>query len=61
MREIVILILGAVIGFGASFAYSFNERIATQIEVAGVQGKVDAALTLCPAAFVNVVKTPEKK
>jgi hypothetical protein len=54
-------IIGLTLGFAAYFAYDFSRVIQQQVELAGVQGKVDAALSLCPAAFVNVIKKEEGK
>lgn len=61
IRELKYLAVGLLLGFGAYYGYDFRRSVEQQIEIAGVQGKVDAALTICPAAFANVVKTEPKK
>jgi hypothetical protein len=61
MRDILFLAIGLAVGFSGYFAYDFDRAVDQQIQIAAVQAKVDAALSLCPAAFVNVVKQEEKK
>lgn len=61
MKTPVTLTLGIIIGLLSYVVFDYNRAVGQQIELSVIQGKVDTALSLCPAAFVNVVKQEEKK
>lgn len=61
MKTPVTLVLGILIGLLSYVVYDYDRAVGQQIELSVIQGKVDAALSLCPAAFQNVVKQEDKK
>ena len=61
LSTIISFALGIAVGFGSYYVYDFKRAVGQEILVAGIQGKVDAALTICPAAFKNIVATEKKK